>query len=114
MNSYTREEFHDLVWATAPDELSERLGNTVWQLAKTCHVHLVPFPPKGYWQKIQSGQPTKRTPLRSVENAVIQRVVRGNNAPSVASAYALAIFKQSPEVAEGVHRDHQGRGSESK
>lgn len=72
--TYTREELHELVWATPIQKLAAEFGLSDRGLAKTCARHLVPVPPRGHWARIEAGQSVKRTPLRAVENKDLHTV----------------------------------------
>ncbi|WP_312808739.1 hypothetical protein [Agrobacterium cavarae] len=48
-------------------------------LAKTCSRHLIPVPPRGYWAKLEAGQPVKKTKLRPVENKALHSVYIGSS-----------------------------------
>lgn len=90
----TREELHELVWSTPILKLSQEYGLSDRGLGKICARHLVPTPPRGYWAKLEAGQPVKKTPLRSVENEALHKVQIGPaNGPSEAVLAALAAAK---------------------
>ncbi|NKJ90568.1 hypothetical protein GFM14_02920 [Rhizobium leguminosarum bv. viciae] len=70
----TREELHELVWSTPMQQLAQLYGISDRGLAKTCERHLVPVPPRGFWAKLEAGQPVKKTALRAVENNALHTV----------------------------------------
>jgi len=88
--SYSREEFHELVWSTPIEEMAKQFGMTTNLLVRICHNHLVPVPPKSYWPKIEAGETPQPTRLRSVENPALHTVVI-EQPQAKPSAYAAAI-----------------------
>lgn len=55
--TFTRQEMYDLVWSTPIQKLAEQFGLSDRGLAKTCLRHQVPVPGRGYWAKMEAGQP---------------------------------------------------------
>ena len=105
--TYTREELHDLVWATPMQKLAADFGLSDKGLAKTCAKHLVPVPPRGYWARIEAGQSVKKTPLRTVENTDLHTVHIGATkerllSPSILAA--LAVSKSEAIAAKAERR----------
>ncbi|MQV46510.1 hypothetical protein [Sinorhizobium medicae] len=100
----TREELHDLVWSTPILKLAEDFGLSDRGFAKICARHLVPTPPRGYWAKVEAGQPVKRTPLRSVENKALHTVHIGASkahlSDSVLAALAAAKAERKRQAEE--------------
>ncbi|WP_158704423.1 hypothetical protein [Rhizobium sp. NXC24] len=98
--SYSREEFHELVWSTPIEELASRFGVTTNLLIRICHNYLVPVPPKRYREKIEAGETPKKTSLRAVENASLHIVTI---APPQAkpSVYATTIVEAAIAASEG-------------
>lgn len=74
----SREELHELVWSKPMQKLAEEYGLSDRGLAKICERHLIPVPPRGYWAKVEAGQPVKRTTLRSVENTALHTIQIGS------------------------------------
>jgi len=100
----TREELHDLVWSTPILKLAEEFGLSDRGFAKICARHLVPTPPRGYWAKVEAGQPVKKTPLRSVENKALHTVHIGASkahlSDSVLAALAAAKAERKRQAEE--------------
>lgn len=68
----TREELYQHVWTTPIQLLSEALGLSDIGLAKTCRQMEVPKPGRGYWARLDAGQPVDQTQLPSpTEKAVL-------------------------------------------
>jgi len=63
METYTRQQLHDLVWSGPMREVAKKLGLSDNGLRKHCVKAFVPLPPQGHWNKIQAGQKVKTTPL---------------------------------------------------
>ncbi|WP_332304723.1 hypothetical protein [Rhizobium sp. GR12] len=91
--SMSREELYELVWSTPMHKLAEKYGLSDRGLAKTCQRYLVPVPSRGYWAKIDAGQPVKRTPLRAVENKALHTVHIGARPVSTRSPYLEQILE---------------------
>lgn len=98
--SYSREEFHELVWSTPIEELAKHFGLTTNLLIRICHNYLVPLPPKSYWSKISAGETPKKTQLRAVENTWLHTVVI-EQPQSKPSAYAAAIVEAAIAAGQG-------------
>jgi hypothetical protein len=93
----TREELHDLVWSTPILKLAEEFGLSDRGFAKICARHLVPTPPRGYWAKVEAGQPVKRTPLRSVENKTLHTVHIGASKAHLSDGVLAALAAAKAE-----------------
>ncbi|WP_312938753.1 hypothetical protein [Agrobacterium pusense] len=98
--SMSREELYELVWSTPMQKLAETFGLSDRGLAKTCQRYLVPVPSRGYWAKIDAGQPVKRTPLRAVENTALHTVHIGGRQLSAPSPYLLEVMATAKREVE--------------
>lgn len=74
---FSRQELYDLVWSTPILQLAERFGISDRGLAKTCERFHIAVPGRGYWAKIEAGQPATRTPLWKTDNPAYQSVEIG-------------------------------------
>lgn len=63
METYTRQQLHDLVWSGPMRDVSKKLGLSDNGLRKNCVKAFVPLPPQGHWNKLNAGQKVKITPL---------------------------------------------------
>ena len=63
METYTRQELHDLVWSGPMRDAGKKLGLSDNGLRKHCVKAFVPLPPQGHWNKVHAGQKVKTTPL---------------------------------------------------
>jgi hypothetical protein len=63
METYTRQQLHDLVWSGPMRDVAKKLGLSDNGLRKHCVKAFVPLPPQGHWNKVQAGQKVKTTPL---------------------------------------------------
>ncbi len=63
MQTYTRQQLHDLIWSGPMREVAKKLGLSDNGLRKHCVKAFVPLPPQGHWNKVQAGQKAKTTPL---------------------------------------------------
>ena len=59
----TREYLHQLVWESPVSEVAVRFGISDVGLAKACRRAAVPFPPRGYWAKLEAGKWMDHAPL---------------------------------------------------
>jgi len=60
---FRREALYDLVWTAPVIEVARRLGVSDVALGKLCRRAQIPIPGRGYWARVESGQPLGRTPL---------------------------------------------------
>jgi integrase len=60
---FKREDLYHLVWMSPVSEIAMRLGVSDVALAKLCRRAAIPTPSRGYWQRIEAGQPLIPTPL---------------------------------------------------
>ncbi|MBY3513733.1 hypothetical protein HFN76_16065 [Rhizobium laguerreae] len=74
---FSRQELYDLVWSTPILQLAERFGISDRGLAKTCERFHIAVPGRGYWAKIEAGQPATRTPLWKTDNPAYQTIEIG-------------------------------------
>ncbi len=65
MNTLTREELFERVWAEPMSALAPKLGISDVALKKRCQNLGVPTPPRGYWAKLAAGKRVKRPLLPS-------------------------------------------------
>lgn len=63
METYTRQQLHELVWSGPMRDISKKIGMSDNGLRKHCVKAFVPLPPQGYWNKIHAGQKLKTVPL---------------------------------------------------
>ncbi len=77
---FRREELYQLVWTAPVSEVALRLGVSDVALAKLCRRSAVPTPARGYWARIEAGQPITRTPLPPAPEGLPQLLrIRGAN-----------------------------------
>lgn len=63
METYTRQQLHDLVWAAPMRDVAKKLGLSDNGLRKHCVKAFVPLPPQGHWNRVKEGQTVKTNPL---------------------------------------------------
>jgi hypothetical protein len=63
-----RSELYRLVWQVPMGRLAKRYGLSDVGLAKICHKHNIPSPPRGYWAKKYHGQKPRRITLPKSES----------------------------------------------
>ena len=61
--SLSREQLYELVWSKPMQHLAKEYGVSDRAIAKLCARKQVPFPPRGYWAKKNSGQKVVQPPL---------------------------------------------------
>jgi hypothetical protein len=89
--TFTRQELYDLVWSTPIATLAARFDISDRGLAKTCARYQIPVPGRGYWAKVEAGQPAIKTPLWKIENPGLETVHIGGFKPAVNPYVAFAI-----------------------
>lgn len=63
METFTRQQLHDLVWSGPMRDVSKKLGLSDNGLRKHCVKAFVPLPPQGHWNKLKAGHKVKTAPL---------------------------------------------------
>lgn len=61
--TFTRKEFHELVWSRPLTQLAKDFALSDVALHKICKKHNIPHPPLGWWAKKHAGQSVKIAPL---------------------------------------------------
>jgi hypothetical protein len=89
---------YDLVWSTPIATLAEQFDISDRGLAKTCARYQIPVPGRGYWAKVEAGQPATKTPLWKIENPTLETVHIGAFKPTVNPYVAFAIEAASTTV----------------
>lgn len=64
MESYTRQQLHDLVWSGPMRDVAKKLGLSDNGLRKHCVKAFVPLPPQGHWNRVKAGQTVNSLPAR--------------------------------------------------
>jgi hypothetical protein len=104
--TFTRQALYDLVWSTPIATLATRFDISDRGLAKICERHHVPVPGRGYWAKIEAGQPATKTPLWNIDNPDIETVhiggFRATASPSTAAALEAADRTVKTFKSEGI------------
>lgn len=90
--NFTRQELYELVWSKPISKLAEEFGLSDRGLAKICQRHHIAVPGRGYWAKIDAGQPAKKTPLWKLDNPNIETVYIGER-PQQANPYVAFAIK---------------------
>ncbi|KPH05031.1 hypothetical protein CO657_11170 [Rhizobium acidisoli] len=75
--TFSRQELYDLVWSTPIPQLAEQFGISDRGLAKTCERFHIAVPGRGYWVKVEAGQPATKTPLWKTNNPAYQTIEIG-------------------------------------
>ena len=89
--TFTRQELYELVWSTPIATLAAQFEISDRGLAKTCQRHVIPVPGRGYWAKVEAGQPATKTPLWKIENPGLEPVHIGGAKQAVNPYVAFAI-----------------------
>ncbi len=89
--TFTRRELYDLVWSTPISTLAEQFELSDRGLAKICARYHVPVPGRGYWAKVEAGQPATKTPLWKTDNPALDTIHVGGVKQQVNPYVAFAI-----------------------
>jgi len=71
----TREELYRRVWSEPISAIAVQLGVSGNALAKICNRLLVPYPPRGYWSKVNGGKKPVRPALPPAPENQARRVI---------------------------------------
>lgn len=105
LKDYNRQELYELIWSKPVMQLAADFGISDVAVAKHCKKLHVPWPPRGYWAKIQAGQKIRKPPLplspeeiflKHLRRKIPKRLTLPNSAEdliSPASEMMLAIQK---------------------
>jgi integrase len=82
---FNRDALHRMIWTAPVMEVAERLGVSDVALAKLCRRAAIPTPPRGYWQRIETGQQLPVAPLPPAPEGLPELLrIRGTkSAPSL-------------------------------
>ncbi|VXC84539.1 hypothetical protein [Sphingomonas sp. AX6] len=72
--TFTREQFHDLVWSKPLTHLAKEFALSDVALHKICKKHGIPNPPLGWWAKKAAGKAVKQTPLPKTRDGGADRI----------------------------------------
>ena len=98
--TFTRQELYDLVWSTPISKLAEQLEISDRGLAKTCARHQIAVPGRGYWAKIEAGQPATKSPLWKIDNPSLDTVHIGGAKQQINPYVAFAVEAAQKAVEE--------------
>lgn len=70
----SRQELYVRVWTTPMSKLCREFGMSDVGLAKVCKAHEIPYPPRGYWAKVQSGIPASKPKLRAASDPELNEI----------------------------------------
>lgn len=92
----TREDLHRLVWTAPVTEIAERLGVSDVGLARACRRAQIPVPSRGYWAKVEAGQPICQDPLSPTPPGLPQliRIMGTHPPPSALRKTALRVGRR--------------------
>ena len=72
--AFTREQLYQRVWSRPLSLVAREVGVSGNALAKICSRMLVPYPSRGYWEKVSGGKAPVRPPLPAAPEANMRRV----------------------------------------
>jgi AcrR family transcriptional regulator len=72
--AFTREQLYQRVWAKPLSLVAKEFGVSGNALAKICSRMLVPYPSRGYWEKVSGGRAPVRPSLPAAPEANMRRV----------------------------------------
>lgn len=58
-----REKLYNEIWEEPVSTVAKRYGISDTALRKRCNKLNIPLPPRGYWEKVKSGQTIKKPEL---------------------------------------------------
>ena len=93
----SRDELHRQVWQTPMIRLGEQYGITGNGLKKICERLKIPYPPLGYWAKLQAGKAVNQTPLPDADAKTPREVTI---TPTLSATHVPTLPTIAPEVAE--------------
>jgi len=105
-----RDELYDLVWTTPMNRLAATFGISGNGLAKICDRLSIPYPPRGYWAKLQAGKPVAKVKLQpralGTPDFVEIRPTIKNDTPPEPALKPLSVRIENiavPETLDGIH-----------
>lgn len=102
---FTREALYKLVWTAPVLELAGRLGVSDMAISKLCQRTRIPIPYRGYWARLEAGQPMTPTPLPPAPEGLTELLrIRGNRVTPIADRDVLKpvepVSQQGASMAE--------------
>lgn len=92
---FRREALYDLVWTAPVIEAARRLGVSDVALGKLCRRARIPIPGRGYWARVESGQPLGRTPLPPSPSGLPELLrIRGTRPSSETAPKRLSLSQR--------------------
>lgn len=103
--TFTRQQFYDLVWSKPMTHLAKDFGISDVALHKICRKHNIPNPPLGWWAKKAAGKKVRQTPLPEPEADAVQSITLAdpelrNEPPGIAAAREQARIAASATPAD--------------
>lgn len=89
VQTYSREEIFDAVWARPLGQVASDYGITGTGLAKLCDRHCIPRPPQGHWVRAEHGKEGSRPPLPDAKPGEPSLIRILPPAPNIRSAGGL-------------------------
>ena len=100
--TFKREDLYNLIWSTPISKVAESVGISDRGWAKICARHQIAVPGRGYWAKIEAGQPATRTPLWKFDNPSLDIVHIGGTKQHANPYVASAVAAAQKAVAEAI------------
>jgi hypothetical protein len=70
----SREELYERVWSEPAAALATEFGISDRGMGKVCARFEIPVPPRGYWQRLATGQRLKKTPLPRLKTKLPSKI----------------------------------------
>ena len=70
-----RRELYNLVWSAPMDQAASELGISDHLLARICHRHRVPTPPRGFWANKAAGKKVRPTIFAKTDDPQLETIV---------------------------------------
>ncbi|TMJ49947.1 MAG: hypothetical protein E6G85_19800 [Alphaproteobacteria bacterium] len=74
MRTVSREELYQQVWSRPMTKVATEYGVTGTALKKTCSRHKIPTPERGYWAKLETGKPVRKTSLPKLAGTCFDQI----------------------------------------
>ncbi len=100
--TFTREEFHALVWSKPMTHLAKEFAMSDVALHKICRKHDVPNPPLGWWAKKAAGQKVKEIALPRAKAGIADRITIAGGDLSRESPALSEVREQARVAASAV------------
>ncbi|MFW5879293.1 MAG: hypothetical protein ACOCUV_00565 [bacterium] len=94
----TRKELYDLVWSKPIMDISKEFGISDRGLGKVCERNDIPKPPRGYWQRLNSGEKIEIPKLPKIKDKWRENIhIEGTVEVQMPDPVAKKVIEQTNE-----------------